>query len=63
MCLWGILRQQTPRSACAPMQSDQGLCCLFSDSLDTVENVNLIRYVASLADLLQFAHENLPRTL
>ena len=34
---WGICGQCWPRSACASMQSDQGLHCLLTDSLDTKE--------------------------
>ena len=33
----GICRQQRPRSACAFAQSDQGRCCLQTESLDTIE--------------------------
>ena len=36
----GICGQQRPRSACASMQSDQGLHCLLTESLDTTECMN-----------------------
>ena len=35
-----ICRQPRPRSACAYLQSDQGLHCLLTVSLDTVECIN-----------------------
>ena len=40
MCLKGMRRQQRPRSDCADAQSDQGLCCLLPESLDTIECIN-----------------------
>ena len=36
----GIYGQQRPRSTCADAQSDQGLHCLQTESLDTVEWMN-----------------------
>ena len=36
----GICRQQRPRSACASAQSDQGLHCMLTESLDTTECKN-----------------------
>ena len=36
----GILGQRRPRSACASAQSDQGLCCPQTESLDTIECFN-----------------------
>ena len=36
----GICRQRRPRSACASAQSDQGLHCPLTESLDTTECMN-----------------------
>ena len=36
----GICRQQRPRSACMSLQSDQGLPCLLTESLDATECMN-----------------------
>ena len=36
----GICRQRRPRSTCASGQSDQGLYCLLTESLDTTECMN-----------------------
>ena len=36
----GICGQRRPGSACASAQSDQGLCCPLTESLDTVECIN-----------------------
>ena len=33
--------QQRPRSACASAQSDQGLHCLLTESLDTTEGMDV----------------------
>ena len=37
----GICRQRRPRSACASAQSDQGLLCPRTMSLDTTEYMNM----------------------
>ena len=36
----GICGQRRPRSDCADAQSDQGLCCPLTESLDTVECIS-----------------------
>ena len=36
----GICGQQRPRSACAYAQSDQGLCCPLTESLDKIKCIN-----------------------
>ena len=36
----GICGQRRSRSACAFAQSDQGLCCPLTESLDTIECIN-----------------------
>ena len=36
----GVCGQQRPRSACASAQSDQGLYCPQTESLDTIERFN-----------------------
>ena len=35
----GLCVQRKPRSACASTQSDQGIRCPFTESLDTINNV------------------------
>ena len=37
---WGICAQQRPRSACAFAQSDQGIHCPVTESLDTIECIS-----------------------
>ena len=36
----GMRGQRRPRSACASAQADQGLRCLLTESLDTIESFN-----------------------
>ena len=48
----GICGQRRPRLACASAQSDQGLHCLLTESLDTTECMN-----AEQSSELYFAHE------
>ena len=50
-----ICRQQRPRSACASMQSDQGIHCPQTESLDTIECFNgeqMPNYSFDMAQLL-----------
>ena len=47
----GIRGQRRPRSACASAQYDQGLRCPLTDSLDTIECINVKQMPAS-----EFAH-------
>ena len=35
----GVCEQQRPRSDCTSAQSDPGLCCSQTESLDTIESV------------------------
>ena len=35
-----ICGQRRPRPACTSVQSDQGLCCPQTESLDTIESIN-----------------------
>ena len=50
----GICGQERPRSAWSPVQSDQGIHCLLTESLDTTECMNgeqtLRRYFAHEQD-------------
>ena len=39
-CALGINGWRKPRSACTSRQSDQGLCCPLTESLDTIECIN-----------------------
>ena len=39
-CVTGMCRQQRPRSAWASIQSDQGLHCPLTESLDTTECIS-----------------------
>ena len=40
MCLWVVCGQRRPRSDCADAQSDLGLQCPLTESLDTTECMN-----------------------
>ena len=55
----GIRGQRRPRSACASVQSDQGLHCPLTESLDTTECMNgvqsLGKYFAHAQDDLNMS--------
>ena len=49
-----ICRQQSPRSVCSSGQSDQGLHCLLTESLDTTECMNIwIKHGFSCTNICQ----------
>ena len=40
MCLWVMCGQGRPRADCMDVQSDQGIHCPLTESLDTTEPIN-----------------------
>ena len=46
----GMRGQPRPRSDCADVHSDNGLCCPLPKSLDTIECINGAKYLAHAQD-------------